>query len=197
MSSATLMNMVVLTVSNPSEAARQLLALKLSREALWVALALAVVLNAFLHVLSNTLFPFPDSDLQELTDSLVVYLAIVGGGLVISIAAFYQVGRKMGGTGSFNDIMTVMIWLQFLRVLAQALTMVLLMVMPVLVAILAIGAFLLGLYITVHFIDQAHRFGSPLKALGVLVLSALAIAVIISVLLSLFGGPMLGIPANV
>lgn len=197
MNVAVLGNLALLTVKDPAEAARRLLTLNMNREALWVALALAVVLNTLLQVLSNVLYPVSDPDMQDLAGSITLYVAVVGGGLVVSIAAFYQVGQKMGGKGSFNDIMILMVWLQFLRVAVQAFSLLLLISVPGLLDILAFAAFLLGLYITVHFIDQAHRFGSPLKALGVLVLSALAIAVVITILLSLVGGPMLGIPAHV
>lgn len=197
MNTLSLRSLITTTVTNPALAARQLMSLNLGRETLWLALALAVVLNALMHVLSNILTPLQDPDIQGLTNSLVVFVVVVGGGLVLSIAAFYQVGRKMGGTASFNDMMIVMVWLQFLRVLVQAINIVVLIVAPGLLAVLAIGIFLLGLYITVHFIDQAHRFDSPLKSLGVLVLSALAIAIVITILLSLVGGSILGLPANV
>ncbi len=197
MTVVSLRALVATTVRNPAEAARQLLALNLNRQSLWLALALAIVLNSFVHVLSNVLVPVDDPDLQVLTDSLVTYIALSGGGLLLSIAAFYQVGRKMGGVGSFDDVMVLMVWMQFLRVLVQMLSLIFVLLLPGLFVILAFAAALFWLYVIVHFIDQAHRFGSPLKALGVLVLSAVAIAVIVTVLLSLVGGPMLGIPANV
>lgn len=197
MTTISLRALVATTVTNPAEAARQLLSLNLARETLWLALALAIVLNATLHVLSNILVPVNDPDLQILTNSLVAYVALAGGGLLLSIAAFFYVGRKMGGAGSFEDVMILMVWMQYLRVLVQVLSLIFMLAIPGLFGILALAAALLWLYIIVHFIDQAHRFGSPLKAFGVLILSALAIAVVVTVLLSLVGGPILGIPANV
>lgn len=197
MNTISLRALVATTVTNPAEAARQLLSLNLGRETLWLALVLAVVLNALLHVLTNILVPVDDPELQLLTNSLVTYVALAGGGLLLSIAAFFYVGRKMGGAGSFEDVMVLMVWMQFLRVLVQVISLIFMLAIPGLFVLLAFAAAILWLYIIVHFIDQAHRFGSPLKALGVLVLSALAIAVVVTVLLSLVGGPMLGIPANV
>ncbi len=197
MTSISVRSLVATTITNPAEAARWLLGLNLTRETLWLAMALAVVLNAFLHVLSSFLFPLTDPDLQAIAGSLVFYVVVVVGSLLLSIGAFYLVGQKMGGVGSFNDLMTLMVWLQYLRVLVQAAALILTIVAPNLLPFLAIPMFLLGLFITVHFIDQAHRFGSPLKAFGVLVLSAIALAVAFTVLLSLIGGPMMGVPANV
>ncbi|WP_170606989.1 YIP1 family protein [Ruegeria arenilitoris] len=197
MTGISLRALVMTTVTNPAEAARQLLALKLNRETLWLGLALAIVLNSLVHVVSNMLAPLQDPDLQALAGSLVLYVVLAGGSLLLSIAAVYQVGRLLGGTGSFEDVMILMVWMQFFRVLVQVFSLILMLIMPGLFAVLAFAAALFMLYVVVHFIDQAHRFGSPLKALGVLVLSALAIAVIVIVLLSLVGGPMLGTPAYV
>ncbi|WP_170481893.1 YIP1 family protein [Ruegeria arenilitoris] len=197
MTGISLRALVMTTVTNPAEAARQLLALKLNRETLWLGLALAIVLNSLVHVVSNMLAPLQDPDLQVLAGSLVLYVVLAGGSLLLSIAAVFQVGRLLGGTGSFEDVMILMVWMQFFRVLVQVFSLILMLIMPGLFAVLAFAAALLMLYVVVHFIDQAHRFGSPLKALGVLVLSALAIAVIVIVLLSLVGGPMLGTPAYV
>ncbi len=197
MNATYLRDMTVLTVTDPAEAARRLMALQPGREVLWLALALVVVLNTFLHAVSNLLVPVQAPELQPLSESLVLYVLVAGGGLVLSILAFYHVGSRMGGTGTFNEIMILMVWLQFMRVLVQAIMVVLLISAPVLSALAALAAFILGIYITVHFLDQAHRFGSPATAVGVLVLSALAIAVVLVVLMTLIGGPMMGTPANV
>ncbi len=197
MNSTNLKNLAVLTLTDPAEAARQLMAMNLGREVLWVAFALAIVLNTLLQTASNVVFPVIDSEFQGIANSLVLYVAIVGGGLFLSILAFYHVGRRMGGTGSFNDIMVLMVWLQFLRVAVQAAGLIFLMTIPVLSALLAFAAFVVGLYITVHFLDQAHRLGSLPRAVGVLFLSVLAIAALLILVLSLVGAPMLGLSAHV
>ena len=103
-----------------------------------------------------------------------------------------RTGYFMGGTGSLDDILSVMIWLQFLRVLVQVVSIVLLLTLPLLAALLTLAAAILGLWIFVHFIDQAHRFGSPLKSVGVIVASFIGMVMGLSILLALFGGGFLG-----
>lgn len=185
------------TVVDPAEAARRLLALDLGREVLWLALALAIVLNAALQATSNLILSSMGVEVPALVGSVIPYAAVVGGGLIVTIVAFHQIGIRMGGTGTFSDVMVLLVWLQFLKVLVQAAGMIFLLTVPILSALLSAVAFLVGIYITVHFIDQAHRLNSLAVATGVLVLSILAIAVLAILLLSLVGGPITGTPAYV
>ncbi|MEX0368494.1 Yip1 family protein [Ruegeria sp. HKCCD8929] len=190
-------DLVVTTVTDPAEAARQLMALGLGRDVLWLALALAVVLNTTIQAASNVLFTTIDPAFQGIALSLVTYAAIVGGGLILTIFTIFHIGRLMGGQGAFEDVMVLMVWMQFLRVLVQAAGVILLLTVPFLSVLLALVAFLIGVYIFVHFIDQAHRLGSPGRAAGVLIASIVAIAIVSFILLSLVGGPIPGTLPNV
>ncbi|TMV08528.1 YIP1 family protein [Ruegeria sediminis] len=190
-------DLAVTTIKDPAQAARRLMALGLGREVLWLGLALAVVLNTLLQAASNLLLPVIGVETQGIVPSLIAYSAIVGGGLIVTILAFYHVGRALGGTGSFNDVMILMVWMQFLKVAVQAAGLILVLTIPILSALLAFAAFLIGIYISVHFIDQAHRLNSLSRAAGVLIASVLAIAVVSFILLSLVGGPIPGSVSHV
>ena len=189
-------DMVVLSVTDPAEAARRLMALELSREALWTALALAAVLNTLLFTLSEVLNPSPQPA-AGMMDSPVMFFLIVAGGLVGTIYSIFWVGGMMGGKGSLQDVMTLMVWMQFLRVLVQGAAIFLMMVIPILSALLVFAATVIGIYIFLHFVDQAHRFQSLGKAAVALIGSVLALALALAILLSLVGGPMLGDIPNV
>ena len=197
MTQINLRDLTVMTIKDPAQAARYLLALGLGREVLWLGLLLAVVLNTMLQAASNLLLPVIGFELQGIAPSLVVYAAIVGGGLVVTTFAFCHVGRLLGGRGTFYDVMVLMVWMQFLKVVVQAAGLILVLTIPILSAVLAFAAFLVGLYITVHFIDQAHRLNSPARAVGVLIASVLAVAIVSFILLSLVGGPIPGSAAYV
>lgn len=191
-----LIQLVIQSVTQPAQAAQRVFALQIPREGLWTGLALAVVLNALLFHLMNVMFPGP-SILPAVMTAPIVYLAIVGAGLTASVYVMLSLGRWMGGTGTFEDMMKAVIWLQILRVLAQGLSLVLVLTIPFLAAIFTLGVTIWGLYVTVMFLNEAHRFNAPLRAAGLLVLTAFAVAFTLSFVLTLMGGPALEIPQNV
>lgn len=181
--------LIALTVANPAEAARQLIALHLSREVLWTGLVLAAVLNTLIFSLAEVLMPAP---MPGGLGSPLVYFAMVAGGLLLTILSLYWAGRLLGGSGRFEDLLTVVLWLQVLRVIVQLATLVISLLVPPLAMVVVFVAMLFGLYIMVNFIDQAHRLGSPLRAVGVLIMSILIMAVALYLLLTVVGGLFMG-----
>ncbi len=196
MTPSFLRDLVVLTIKSPAEAARLLLGLSVPREALWTGLALVAVLNGLLFALTNLLVPGP-SPLPEVFLVPSLYTVLVAGGLLLSIYALYWTGRLMGGTGTLDEIMLAILWLQGLRVVLMVIVIVLIMTVPALSALLVFAASIYGLYILVHFVNQAHRLESLPKSAGVLVASTAAILLGLTLLISLFGGPTSGLSANV
>ncbi|MEO9780403.1 MAG: Yip1 family protein [Sedimentitalea sp.] len=196
MTVSNLRDLAVLTIKTPAEASRVLLGMDIPREALWTGLALVAVLNGLLFTLSNLLVPGP-SPLPEIILVPALYTVLVAGGLVLTVYALFWTGRFMGGTGSLDDIMLTIVWLQGLRVALMVLVIVLILTVPVLSALLGFAASIYGLYILLHFIDQAHRLNSLAKSAGVLVASMAAIVLGLTLLISLFGGPISGLSAYV
>ncbi len=183
--------MILLSVKDPAEAARRLIAMQFSREVLWTGLALAAVVNTLLFSLSGLLMPGP-AMVMPLFQSPFFYLGMVSVGLVLTVAALYWAGRILGGRGALSDVLVVVLWLQLLRVLVQVVTLVLSLTIPMLAMLLVLAATVLGIYILLHFVDQAHRLNSLPRAGGVLILSFVLMAVALSVLLTLFGGMISG-----
>jgi len=186
MISVNLKDLVVMSITNPAQAAQILMAQNLRRDVLWLGFALAVVLNALLFSLSNMALPTPEG-VPLMIQSPVFYLGFVGGGVLATIVSIHRVGRWMGGQGSFEDVMVLMVWLQMLRVMVQALALLFALTIPLLSMLLVLGSALVGLFIFLHFVDQAHRLGSLMKAAGVLVGAVFAISVVLFILLSLLG----------
>lgn len=196
MTAPQLWNLAVLSVTRPADAARTILAMDLPRGTLWTALALAVVLNTLLYGLSGMVMPAPQT-VPAMFDIPGLYLVIVGGGLVMSIYAITWVGRLMGGQGGFDQVMALIVWLQFLRVAVQAATLVLALTVPALAVLLVLAAALIGLWLMLHFVDQAHRLGSLGRAAFVLVGAVFAIAIFVYLLMLLLGGAILGLSPHV
>ncbi len=188
-----LRDLAVLTLRNPPQAARQVLALDLNREILWTGFALAVVLNSLFFTLQQVLIPPPEGTPAIFT-SHTAYFAMVAGGQAMFIYALYLAGTWMGGQGRLLDVLALLVWLQLLQAVAQAILLVLMLTLPVLFMAFNMVAMIYGLYILVHFIDQAHGLNSPGRAVGVLAAALFSLAFALALLLSLAGGSMIGMP---
>ena len=186
MTAASLKDLAILTLKDPAAAARILMGLQLERGTLWSALFLVVVLNTVLQTGSNLLLPGP-SGFPAMFDVPAVYFFFVGGGLILIVLTIYWAGRAFGGQARMEDVIVLVVWLQFLRVIVQLAVLVLLLAIPVLAALLVFAAALVGLWILAHFVNEAHRFDSLGKSVAVLIAAFIGMVVGMSILLSLVG----------
>lgn len=191
MTAINLRQLAVLSIRDPSQAARVLLSTPAPREAMWTALALVAVLNALLFSVSNLLVPGP-TPLPVIFNTPIIYCFLVAGGLILTIYALFWVGRAMGGKGAVDDIMRTILWLQVLRIIVQTGALVLLMTLPSLSVVLVLGASLYGIFILLHFINQAHQLDSLVKSAGVLIAAMVVMVLGLSLFISLFGGAIIG-----
>lgn len=173
MNSITLGNLAVMTLTNPAEAARHLLAFRPGREVLWLGFFLAVVLNGLVQFGLDYLMPVPDGFEAPPPEPIFMGLVRSGALILFSIAAFLLAGRLLGGVASFTEIMTLTIWLQYLQITAMFITLVLAIAMPFLMVLFLFATAIVSLYVTLHFLNEAHKFGTLWKSFGVIVLSAL------------------------
>lgn len=192
MTAAVWRDLALLTVTDPAAAARQLLAAAIPAEAMWSGLFLAVVWNAALYVLSGMMLPAEVKQEAMLTLPVWSYGVLVLAALAGLGAAVFKIGRGLGGTGSFLDVMVVLTWLQILRVAALTVTVALSMILPGAALLLTLAIGLYGLYILLNFVDQAHRLGSLGRAAGILVASGLAVAFGLAVLIMIGGAMIFG-----
>ncbi len=184
--------LVAVSLRNPAEAARQILGFAPARGVVWTVLLLSGVLGTLVFLLSDVVSAAPGTFLPP-----GAYLAISLSGAVGSAVAVFLVGQMFGGQGQFLDILTVFAWLQMLQVVFQAAGFAVGLVVPGLGSIVLFAGLILGLYITVHFIDQAHQLGSPLKAVGVMLAASLMMAFVLSLVLGLILGDSIEGIANV
>ena len=178
------------TVRSPGDAARRVMALELDRPVLWMALALAAALGSLLFHLSSLMFPVTPAGfpVPALLSSPIFYAVAMAGGVILSAAVLSGAGRALGGQGRFDDMLALLVWLQVLRVAAQAIVLVLMILMPAFAALATLAVALLSLWILINFIDAAHGFGSRGRAAVTLVLAILGLSLVLSMLLAMFGG---------
>ncbi|OSQ47317.1 YIP1 family protein [Marivita geojedonensis] len=184
------------TVTAPRDVARLLLAMNLPSQALWLAFALVIVLNTLMFSLS--LMVTPGNDLMgPVLGSPVVFGAMLGASVGALILAVTVCGRPLGGRARFGEIAILVIWLQALRVLMQAVVVILGPVSLFLSGIVISAASVLGIWIFVNFIDVAHEVESLLKAGFILLLAVVGMMLGLSVIFSLLGIQTGGLPGYV
>ncbi len=185
------------TLVEPRAAARHLLVMPIPPQGLWLSLALMSVLNAIVYSLALHLSTPADPDTVVVVPaafhSPVLFTLFLLGGLVITVLMLTFVGQKFGGTGQIGDILVLIAWLQVLRLLFQLSIIAIGLVSINISALVVLAGSLWGVYILISFIDTAHGFGSLLKSFCVMVLSALAMAVILTLAMSLFGVAYMGV----
>lgn len=184
------------TVIAPRDVAKLLISLRLSHEALLLAFATVVVLNALFFSVSLMISPAP-SPLQPMLGNPVIFMLSLGGSLAIVAVAITWTGRALGGTGTLEEVGVLVIWLQMLRMIVQV---VMLLLLPLNAAAGALVAFLsavAGIWILVNFIDAAHEFGSLFRAALVLLLGVTGMALGLSLIFSLIGVTSTGMASYV
>lgn len=188
--------LAVNTVVAPRDVARLLLAMNLPPQALWLAFALVIVLNTLMFSASLMLVPADDLFGPVLANPTVfgAMLAVSVGALIVAVTLC---GRPLGGQASLSQIAILVIWLQALRVVMQAVVALIGPFSLFLSGVVISAASVLGIWIFVNFIDVAHETGSLLRAGLVLLLAVVGMMLGLSLIFSLLGVQTGGIPGYV
>ncbi|MCX8226413.1 MAG: Yip1 family protein [Sulfitobacter sp.] len=190
-----LTDLVVLSLRDPRKAAEQIIGWHLSREALWTALALAAAVNTLIFSVSVVLQP--SAAMPAFFTSPLAMFVLLAGVLVVTTHGLYWTGRSLGGTGDFGDMLSLVVFLQVLRIMAQIVIFVVMFVAPGLSLMLSLATGIIGVWILVNFIAAAHRFSSMGRAIGTLLIAMAAIVLGLSFLLSIVGIAAQGVVPNV
>lgn len=189
--------MVHLTLVNPTEAARQLLSIKLPREWLWMALALMSVLNAIVYSLalhlSGPTDPAAMAMIPPIFQSPLLFTFFLLGGLVITVFALTWVGQTLGGKAQLSDILVLIAWMQVLRLLFQLGITLIALASSALSALVVLVGSIWGVYILTGFINTAHGFDNWFKAFGVMILAGIAMGIGLTLIMTIIGGAIIGV----
>lgn len=181
-----LVQLVQTTLRAPRDAAGQIMALGLTRDVLWTALALVAVGNAALLFVifqtSDTEFPLPGY-----VERPLALFVIIAGMMVIYVHGMYWAGLALGGSGSLNDVLALVIWFQILRAVAQLAIIVLSFVLPALGLLLSLAVAVWGFWIFLNFVAAAMHLASVWQALAVLIAAAVGLIFGLGILLTLIG----------
>ncbi len=109
----------------------------------------------------------------------------VGMLLVAFVTA--RVGRALGGTGTFQEALTLIVWLNAVMLLVQFAQLVLMVVAPPIAGMIGLATLLWALWVFANFVAELHGFRNPLMVLGGVILTAIVLVFAISILFAILG----------
>lgn len=180
-------------LTTPREGANAVLALGVPRAALLplaglVAVAVAMLMTVQGAMLGPAEIAVGDDRVapirvEPLFLAFVVFVFVVGYAWALA-----ALGRRMGGTGTFEESLVLGIFLQMIMVGFQVAELAALVVLPPLAGLVAVAGFFIGLWLNLQFVDVLHGFGSLLKSFLLMLAVSAAIAVGLMLVVTLIGG---------
>lgn len=179
-----------LTLQEPRQAARALLAEGVPMRARTAGLLLVAVLSALFASLQvgpglAELDPFSRFMLASPFRAAVFQWLF----LALSVVLIHRVGRAFGGDGSLPDALLVVVWLQLPMLALQVLQLAATLVAPPLAGIIGLGGLALFLWLMTAFVAELHGFRSRGRVFLGLVLTALGTGLILGIAAVLILGP--------
>ena len=177
------------TVANPREGAETVLALGLPHRALWLSFALVIVLSMLLGDILYLVADIPQGGplTGPMGASPLVMGALQAGFLYLMAHAITMIGRMFGGTGRFEEALTLIVWLQFIFLCVQVVQLIALIALPPVAGLITILALGLFLWLLVNFIAALHGFTSLGLVFVMTILSAFALLFGLSLVMTMLG----------
>lgn len=182
-----LFGMALQTVPEPRKVAREIQALNFPRAVLWQALALLLVAATFLGVIASILFPVDPEAAGALAADPIFTGAAQGVFTVLTVFLIHRVGRWLGGTGGFDGALLTVIWLQFVLLIIELGIVFIGLFAPGMALLLWVMGMVMTFWILSHFIAELHGFASAGKVFLGILMVLLVLAVVLSILFSIFG----------
>lgn len=183
---AALLGLIRDSVATPQIAAARLLALRPSGLVLLQAAVLVSALDALLlGVLGGGfVIPLPSGDwiLPPL-----LHAALLGASLILTACALQVGGQVLGGQGRFAQALLVTIWLEVIAIAIQLVQVVVALALPMLTGFAGVAGLAILLWCMVHFARVLHGFPGYGRAIGAILIGALAVGLALTVLLGFLG----------
>jgi len=199
MTASALVSLFVLTLRNPREAGEYILSLRLPAQALWIGLSLISVMTSLVFSGLMRVGPLPQDQFGEIISGSPAYSApllfalMQWGRAILTVFVFFWVGRMMGGRGPLEDVLAVLTWLQAVTFVIMLGLLVGGLVLPFLTSLMILAAFVWWLWAVTTLLNVAHGFDSPMRAVGVLILSLLGVTIGLSLFFGAVAGLFMGV----
>ncbi|PYE81296.1 YIP1 family protein [Pseudoroseicyclus aestuarii] len=183
-------DLLSLTLRAPREAGDRLLALDLPLGTVIQAMVLVCCLSVLLTAAGQGMAPAVEVMPGTFTVSPFGYAGLLGGALLLLSGALVLAGRVLGGQGTFQQALALVVWLEFLAALSRLAQALLLPISIQLAGLAGLAAIFWLLWCLVAFTGALHRFDTPLRAFGTAALAVLGLGLVLGLALSVAGvGP--------
>jgi hypothetical protein len=180
--------LLVLSLKAPEAAARFLIGLNLPRNILWQLFVLVTILSVLIVVVTQGPAPEPVQGEPAIPAiSPMAYTVILGAALVLFAAALQFAGQILGGAGTFEAAMIIVIWTEAVSTVLRILQATILLVIPGSAGLLTILGVGLMIWVLVNFVNALHRFDHLGKALLTIVIATFGIGLALSLVLAVIG----------
>lgn len=176
------------TLQSPRAAARALIAADLPMPVLGLGLALAAVASSLIVHLGLMVAPLPEGALQMIAPGPLRTAVLQAAVLLGLAAAVHRLGRLRGGRGTFPGALAVVVWVQAILVVLQAVQLAAMVILPPLAELLGVLGLGLFLWLLTHFVAELHGFRSLGATFAGIVAAILIVALGMSVVLTLLIG---------
>ena len=177
-----LMGLLRETFADPRATARRLTELRLPMQARWIVFALAilatVVLLQGLGLITTGAAAMP---------SPVLFTVILGFANLVGVVAIHQIGRLLGGHGSFEDALLLVAWLQSIQVLLVLAQSLAFLILPPLGGIIQIAGLVVLMWLLTNFVAELHGFRSLWAVFGMIVVISLGLSFLLLAVLAGLG----------
>ncbi len=180
--------LICTTLTDPRQAARNIMAMDLGRDVAWTALALVAAVNTFvLQIMIRTAPAEIQAHFPSYFDAPLAVFMVMAGVMVIYIHTVYWAGLMLSGKGKLDDVLCLMVWLQVLRSGAQVLILAVSAALSALAGLLSLVAFAWGLWILFNFLTEAMQLPSLAHAVIALVMAVAGLVLGLGFLLAMIG----------
>jgi len=182
----SLSSLVRQSIVAPHEAVQVLMSWRLSREAGWMMLALAICLSVVFVFALTGARPMPlvpgSVGIGPLTLATMVF-----GLSVMLVFAIYFSGDALGGEARFADTVVIVAWLQAMQFLAQIVQAFAILISPVLAAVLSFGIIGWLFWLLLTMIKGVMGFDTMGRAAMTLLLAITGVVLVTSLIFGLLG----------
>ncbi|MCY3877295.1 MAG: Yip1 family protein [Rhodobacteraceae bacterium] len=151
-------------------------------------LLLIAILGTLATTLTVQLAPAMQDGATELLIASPINLTIIQIATMFIVAGFiFGVGKVFGGTGSFQECLGAIIWLQAMLLIVQLAQLVSVLVFPPITSLVTFGGLGIAFYLVISFIKEIHGFRSGLAVVMGVILTLFLIALTIVAFLPMVG----------
>lgn len=175
------------SLAAPRIAARQVMEIGagFDRGVLWLALVLVAVLSSLLTHLGLVLLPAAEGaglTLSPIGTALAQFALIA-----VFLWAIVGIGRWRGGSGTWDQALALMVWLQALLLGLQLLQLVVLVIFVPLAELIGMLGIVFFFFLLTQFVAEMHGFRSALSVFFGILLTMFVLAFGLAFLLAFMG----------